>query len=306
MAWHDGLVESFPNPTSKRVYEPETETSSTDLDDEFGDMTLSDDSEDCISPFPLLSLPPELRNRIYTLILFSLPREPKCHPSRRLPTAFFLASSQIHEEASYVFYTSHRFRIYPIQEFRPLPTLFEVPPTYRNLLKRVQVVLGPGFTSPPPSLRVTREIASALGKLDRITCLDVFVALDPSHPVFAKLKAARQFPDFAGGLLRDLLKAMPQIEAVSIDRNPGVRRDGPLLTRLQLEIEKQERRLYWDDKDADTSLNTNYSTVCNRCKGCKEKEKTACEEEKDSGKADSNAQPKSPISSSGYVSWPMP
>ena len=245
--WHDGLVEAFPVPRQM------VKSSIQKMEASFNDLRISDTlpPADPKSIFPFFSLPAEIRNRIYELVLLPVPEQVRSiFPARRLPTSLFLASSRTHREASYIFYTAQMFRIFPLQEFRPLPALMELPAPYASLLTQVELVLGPSFTAPPRSLRVTIKLARALKKLQKLICLRLFVALDPSRPPFCKIKSAQAFPDFAGKLVKDLLVAMPQVEVVSIDRNPSVERDGPLLTKLRIQIEEQGREIRWDDKAA--------------------------------------------------------
>lgn len=87
-----------------------------------------------------------------------------------------------------------------------------------------------------------------LGSMASVQTLMVFVEVDPSHPVFAKFRISHGFyTEFCGGLLRDVLKAMPRLKVVQISGRPSVQMDGPLVSRLQREVEAQGRILKWGD-----------------------------------------------------------
>ncbi len=247
--WHDGLVEAFPVPVKKLP--SSALVTNKRIEDTIKALTLSAPSLPpspplTNSPFPFFSLPPEIRNRIYSLVLFSPSGSRRLSPNRRPPTSLYLTSSRTHREASYLFYTAHTFRIFPLQEFKPLPTVAELPARYRSLVTNTELILGPGWTAPPKSWKVTQRMAKRLRQLCRVRCLRVFVEIDPSHPVFARFRVSHGFyTEFAGNLLRDVLVAMPQVEFVQLDGNPSVQMDGPLVLRLRREVEDQGRLVTW-------------------------------------------------------------
>lgn len=243
--WHDGLVEAFPVPEAKTT---KTSVGTESIEEAVRALTISQPSPQppTTSPFPFFSLPAEIRNRVYALVLPSTPKSPKPSPNRRPPTSLFLTSSQIHREASYIFYTARTFRLFPLQEFKPLPTVSELPTRYRSLITNIELILGPGWTAPPKSWKVTQRMVKILKPLSQASCLRVFVEIDPSHPVFARFRVSHGFyTEFAGNLLRDVLVAMPQIKFVQLDGNPSVQMDGPLVSRLRSEIEAQGRVVKW-------------------------------------------------------------
>lgn len=242
--WRDGLVEAFPIPEAKVS---NTSHGADTIEEAIRALAIDPTSvqKPTVSPFPFFSLPAEIRNRIYRLVLYST-SEPGPSQERRLPTSLFLTSSHIHREASYIFYTSQTFRLFPLQEFNPLPTISELPLRYRALVTNVELVLGPGWTAPPKTWKVTERMSKKLRQLKQLKCLKVFVQVDPSHPVFARFRVSHGFyTDFAGKLLRTVLVAMPQVEFVQIDGNPSVAKEGPLVSRLKDEVEAQSRTVTW-------------------------------------------------------------
>jgi hypothetical protein len=239
--WNYNLVNAFPNPYLENIHQSASPSTTPQ------------------EPFPFFRLPSELRNRIYALILFtSIPYSNIYNPC----TSLLLASSRLHTEASYVLYSSTTFRIFPLQDFKPLPTVRDLPPHYRRLVTTIELVLGPSWTAPPKSWRVSRSMARVLGSMASVQTLMVFVEVDPSHPVFAEFRISHGFyTEFCGGLLRDVLKAMPRLEVVQIAGRPSVQMDGPLVSRLRREVEAQGRVIKWGDMERRASVEDKTSEV---------------------------------------------
>jgi hypothetical protein len=105
-------------------------------------------------------------------------------------------------------------------------------------------------------------MARVLGSMASVHTLMVFVEVDPSHPVFAKFRISHGFyTEFCGGLLRDVLKAMPRLKVVQIAGRPSVQMDGPLVSRLRREVEAQGRILKWGDMEHRLSIEDKTSEV---------------------------------------------
>jgi hypothetical protein len=239
--WNCNLVNAFPNPYLENIHQPALPS------------TIPQE------PFPFFRLPSELRNRIYALVLFtSTPHSNIYNPC----TSLLLASSRLHTEASYLLYSSTTFRIFPLQDFKPLPTVRDLPPYYRRLVTTIELVLGPSWTSPPKSWKVNKSMVRVLGSMASVQTLMVFVEVDPSHPVFAEFRISHGFyTEFCGGLLRDVLKAMPGLKVVQISGRPSVQMDGPLVSRLQREVEAQGRMLKLGDTQRRVSAEDSTSEV---------------------------------------------
>lgn len=87
-------------------------------------------------------------------------------------------------------------------------------------------------------------MGKVLSDMGSVHTLKVFVEVDPSHDVFAKFRISHEFyTDFCGGLLKDVLKAMPRLEVVQMSGRPSVQMDGPLVSRLHQEVEAEGRVL---------------------------------------------------------------
>ena len=236
-SWAEGLTESFPIPIEHLSLE-EQQALDLSIDDEpiFSDETVN-----------FLALPSELRNRIYYLVLFSKPEYRRKNGKRRSTRlSILLANKRIHNEATYILYTRHSFRIFALQDFTPKPSISDLPPRYQKLVTNLELTLGSSWTNPPEGWKVTRALAKCLAGLDAVQTLRIFIELDPSHPVFARYRISLNFyTDFCGELLNDILGAMPQLKFIELDGNPSVQKNGPLVTRLFEEADAKGKIVKW-------------------------------------------------------------
>jgi len=235
VSWRDGLVNAFPIPqdrvklkkVAKRRYE-KTITAPTEADEA---VLIG-------GTFPFFELPAEIRNRIYRLVLFSKPGYRGPDGRRKSRTSILAANKKIHQEASYILYSSLSFRIFPLQDFTPVPVIQELRPMYRSMVTKLEMVVGSSWTNPPKTWRVSKLLAKRLGKLSAVQTLRIFVELDPSLPMFEKYRVSFDFyTDFCGDLLRDVLATMPHLAVIELDGNPGIDTTGPLVSRLITEVE---------------------------------------------------------------------
>jgi hypothetical protein len=242
-SWKTGLVNAFPTPEShlKRYSSNKngltsTSTEVTSLAASICTLSLTG------GPFPFFSLPAEIRNRIYLLILtapptYRLDSEDRLRPTR---TSMMRVNQAMHRETSYLLYSSLTIRIFQLQDFVQVPTIMELRPMYRAMVTKLELVVGPSWTSPPKSWRVSRLLGKRLSKLEAIHNLRIFVQLDPSLPMYEKYRISPTFyTDFCGDLLRDVLGVMPQVTHVEVDGNPSVEATGPLTQRLVEEAEEK-------------------------------------------------------------------
>lgn len=245
--WRSGLVEAFPIPEDRRpgwkkkkkVVKENEEVEQ--LEEDLSQLAISIPTE----PFRFFDLPSELRNRVYDLVLFS---KSEYHSVRRKGSriACLLASKRMHEEAAYILYTTYRFKVFPVQLFDAPPTVVELPQRYLPYVANIEMVVGPSWTDPPASWRVTRGTGRCLKKLTSVQTLRVFVEFDPSHPAFARYRRSyNYYTDFCGDLLKKVLEAMPQVHQVELDGNSGVDVNGPLVSRLRVEALEQETEVKW-------------------------------------------------------------
>jgi len=228
MPWNDNLVNAFPIPTDK-LEKLSINPPHLVIGDKF------------TGPFPFFSLPPELRNRVYELVLFS-----NTGHRGKSRISLLCASKRCHTEAAHVLYASNHFRIFPLQDFSPMPTVKELPIRYRKSVANLELVLGSSWTNPPKSWKVTKVFAKRLASLDAVQTLRIFVQVDPSHPVFQWFRISPTFyTDYCGNLIDQVLTAMPQIRYVELDGNPSVELKGPLVEQLRSKAEEHKKIIKW-------------------------------------------------------------
>jgi hypothetical protein len=133
--------------------------------------------------FPFLSLPSELRNKIYSLVFVSAPAVIDLDPStfsllhRQRILALFSVSRQVHREATHHFFSTHTFRLFPTYPGRYFktkrPLLARLPAHYRASISNLELRLGPGWNAPPRGWVVN----DALGLKDcmNVRVLKIFV-----------------------------------------------------------------------------------------------------------------------------------
>lgn len=188
--------------------------------------------------FRFLDLPFDLRYKILGYVLVSnevIDLEPIfCYPARER-LAVFLVSKGFYSDASYVFYSSHTFRIFPTSgrffgnKTRPL--LARLPSRDQRSLVSLELRLGPGWTCPPASWRVNGALG--LENMVAVRSLKVFVEVDPSHDFFRGFRVGKDFyTRFSSELLEQIIERLPALERVELDGWPSVMREGPLMRRL--------------------------------------------------------------------------
>ena len=231
MAWNDGLVDAFPIPIDRLS---------------LMDERVTDISPNREGPFNFLRLPIELRNEVYRLTLF----EQAVRRVRTDRAAILRACKQCHEEAARILYSHSVFRIFPKQEFKPLPSVLNVASPYRKWVTTLDMMVGSSWTEPPKSWRMTKTLARRLVRMKAVHTLHVFVEADPSDRMFANFRISETFyTDFCGELLEDVLEVMQQVKTVELDGHSFVDREGPLVARLREECEKQQKTVQWGSQN---------------------------------------------------------
>ena len=256
--WRDGLVEAFPIPEDRRpgwksrARKAAQEAAVAEAQEVSEALARLDLSKIPSEPFRFFDLPAEIRNRTYDYALFSKPgyRDAKGRrKSSRL--ACLLVNRQMHDEAAYMLYSTTRFPLFFVQAFETPPLVSELSSRYQVYVTNLKMILGPSWTDPPKHWKVTPRLAKCLKRLTTLQTLRVFVEFDPSHPAFEKYRRSYSFyTDFCGDLLREVLKAMPQLQYVELDGNSGVDVNGPLVSRLRNEAEDEGKEIKWG-KEAD-------------------------------------------------------
>lgn len=210
-------------------------------------------------PFRLLDLPSEIRERIYHFALFTPSRKSALKKNGTVgasakkakafsPTAqriaLFLTSRRIHDEASYYFYSTQIFRLFPVQDFARMPTVRHLPRRHRGSVTTIELILGNSWTAPPRTWTVNQ----GLGLHDMVLTrtLKVFIECDPSQPIFEGFRVSKEYyTEFAGRLFRQVLERLPGLVQVEFDAYPSVHKNGSLMTRLLNETREFNKKVLY-------------------------------------------------------------
>ena len=222
-------------------------------DEDFDDETRE------ILPFRFFDLPSEIRLKVYEYVLFGETKKkgpPRTNGNvgssrkNKIPAplshrlSLFLSSRRIHDEASVLFYSVQTFRVFQIQDYSKQPTLISLAPSYRPLIKKIELILGSSWTAPPKSWKVTKHLG--LTEMTGVRTLKIFIQCDPSHPVFEGFRVSSDFyTGFAGGLVQKILEQLPNLVQVEFDAWPSVQKSGPLMRRLLSEVRASNVNIHW-------------------------------------------------------------
>lgn len=163
------------------------------------------------------------------------------HAPERL--SVFLTSRRMHEEAYHVFYGGHTFRIFPTHRRffdKRQSVLSRLSPRYRKALISLELRLGEGWNNPPKSWRVTDRLV--LEDMATLRKLKVFVESDAS---FGFPFVRDSFANFAGDILKEIIRRLPSLTEVQFDGNPFVSCHGPLMRRLIDEANGSKKKITW-------------------------------------------------------------
>ncbi|KAH7406537.1 hypothetical protein DE146DRAFT_647761 [Phaeosphaeria sp. MPI-PUGE-AT-0046c] len=205
-------------------------------------------------PFRFFDLPGELRLRVYELLLV-FPKTIDLDPANARNLAphlrLFTVSQRMHDEASRVFYSRNTFRVFPIHSRyinKKHPLLAWMPRKYREHITRLELRVGPGFTSPPKHWVVDSRLG--LAAMTRVYKLRIFVEIDPSsHPSFGEWIQGREYyTEYCVSLVRALLARLPSVNELEFDAYPGVSKTSELLVGLMDEAKLNQKKIRWGDE----------------------------------------------------------
>ncbi|KAI1614926.1 hypothetical protein EDD37DRAFT_402674 [Exophiala viscosa] len=235
-SWRAGLVNAFPIPEDRLPSKKGLKKQILGNNENKPETTDEADETALLGePFPFFQLPAEIRNKVYALVLFS---SGGVNGRKKSRTSLLLANKLMHQEASYILYSSLSFRIFYIQDFTSTPLYQDLRLMYRSVVTKLEMVIGSSWTSPPKTWRVGKLLARRLGRSSAVQTLKIFVQADPSLPMYEKWRISLDFyTDFCGDLLRDVLATMPHLKFIELDGNPDIEVAGPLVSRLLAEAE---------------------------------------------------------------------
>lgn len=191
--------------------------------------------------FPFLSLPSELRNKIYSLVFASAPQVIDLDPDtfaiirRQKLFALFKVSRQIYDESTHHFFGTHAFRLFPTYPGRYIntkrPLLCRLRAKQRSSMTTLDLRLGPGWQSPPRGWIVNQALG--LSDCTNVRILKVFAQCDTSDAMYNGYRRSEGFYErFCADLLEAVLKEVPSIQVVEFDAYSPVKRDGPMISGL--------------------------------------------------------------------------
>lgn len=220
-------------------------------------------AEDEVAPgpktgFPFLSLPSELRNKIYSLVFSCAPAHLDLDPTifkifqQTQMFAIFRVSHQLYREATHHFFSTHTFRIFPTYPGRYFktkrPLLARLPAQYRESITSLELRLGPGWNNPPRGWVVN----DALGLADctSVRVLKIFVECDPSDAIYKGFRKSDGFYEgFSANLFDEVMKRVPSIKTVEFDSYPAIKRSGGMMRALEEVAAKYEGKMVsWGPK----------------------------------------------------------
>ncbi|KAK8064239.1 hypothetical protein PG996_008891 [Apiospora saccharicola] len=191
-----------------------------------------------IIPFRFLELPSELRIKIYEYHfdnfdeVLDMDFENYKRYHKRL--GLLRTCRLVYREASYVFYSTHPVRLFPIygKFFKAKkPLLARMKPNQRSLINTLELRLGPGWNRPPRGWVVNE----GLGLKDCVSArrIKVFVECDPSNEMFKGFRHSDGFYErFSRELLGAVMDDLPCLETVEFDANPSVKKNGAMMKAL--------------------------------------------------------------------------
>ncbi|KAF4505762.1 hypothetical protein G6O67_007677 [Ophiocordyceps sinensis] len=213
-------------------------------------------------PFPFLSLPSELRIKVYEQYFGPAEEVLDLGPDnyKRIHKLLGLmrVCKQTHAEATHLFYSTRCFRVFPIYPGRYIktkkPLLARLKPRQRECLTSLQLRLGPGWNAPPRGWIVNEALG--LQECVKVHKLRVFVECDPSDGFFKGFRHSEGFYEgFSRELLAGIIDLLPCLDVIEFDAWSCVKKSGPMMQGL-VEVAAQSGRLVewgpergWTDAD---------------------------------------------------------
>ncbi|KAG6035768.1 hypothetical protein E4U41_005938 [Claviceps citrina] len=203
-------------------------------------------------PFPFLHLPSELRVKVYGYYFHDtdevLDLSPENYKRVHKTLGFMRVCRQIHEEATYFFYSTRSVRIfptYPGKYFKSKkPMLARLKPTQRRCLNSLELRLGPGWNAPPRGWVVN----DALGLRDCINVkkLTVYVECDPSDGFFKGFRRSDGFYEqFSARLMSSVLASLPAAAVIEFEAWSSVKKTGAMMQALLGVATDSRRTICW-------------------------------------------------------------
>ncbi|KAK5987050.1 hypothetical protein PT974_11167 [Cladobotryum mycophilum] len=221
------------------------------------------------TPFHFLSLPSELRIKIYDYFFEELDEVLDLGPGNfkkiHKKLALMRVCKLVHEEATHFFYSTQTFRLFPTYPGRYFkskkPLLARLKPHQRECLTSLELRLGPGWSAPPKGWAVNDALG--LKECRNVRKVTVFVECDPSDSVFKGFRRSEGFYEgFSRNLLSEVLEGIPDVHVIEFDAWSSVKKSGAMMQGL-IDIATQFKGLIrwgpergWTDEDEVDTVKT--------------------------------------------------
>ena len=204
------------------------------------------------NPFHFLSLPSEIRIRIYEYYFSDsepvIDLGPENHKRYHNKLRLVRVCRQVHDEATHLFYSTQTFRIfqiYPGRYFKTKkPLLARMKPIHRDCMTSLDLRLGPGWGAPPKGWVVTPALG--LHECVNVHRLKVMVECDTSDNIYKGFRRSDGFYEgFCRNLLSDVMDALPNVVEVQFDAWPAVKKSGLMMQGLMSTATEAGMHITW-------------------------------------------------------------
>lgn len=221
-------------------------------------------------PFPFLSLPAEVRIKVYEHYFDDENAEdvvdlgPDNYKRYHGKLRIMRVNRQVHDEATHVFYSTRAFRIFPTHPGKYFktkrPLLARLKKCQRECITSLQLRLGPGWSAPPRGWLVNDALG--LKELTNVRKLDVFVECDPSDGVFKGFRRGDGYYEgFSRQLMSQVVESMPAVTHIEFDGYSGVKKKGAMMQGLLEEAKSLGLTVQWGPEHGWTDVDTKDDEV---------------------------------------------
>ncbi|KAF3799072.1 Exosome complex component SKI6 [Colletotrichum gloeosporioides] len=237
---------------------PSTYASEADWDSEVNNLPMSALSLEQkkarrkAKPFPFMSLPSELRLKVYDYYFEGdgkvIDLDPDNYKKYHKKLGIQRVCRTIYQEVSHYFYSSRSFRIFPTHPGKYFktkkPLLARMKPASRSHITSLELRLGPGWSKPPRGWIVTPALG--LQQCVNVRRLLVMVECDPSDGIFNGFRRSDGFYEgFCRSLLTEVMNEMPWLDTVTFDAWPSVKKSGAMMKGLLEITAANNRKIRW-------------------------------------------------------------
>lgn len=190
------------------------------------------------NPFHFLSLPSELRIKIYSYFFNDIPAildlDPDNYKRIHKKLGLMRVCKQVHDEATYALYSSRTFRVFPTHPVRLFkskkPLLSKLKPHQRQCITSLELRLGISWNAPPKGWVVNPALG--LNDCADVHTLKVYIDFDPSDNAWKDFRADGFYESFCSNLMTDVINALPSVSVVEFDAWSCIKKSGAMMQTL--------------------------------------------------------------------------